>query len=166
MTMPDDPVVPAQVEIVARVKARRAARDASGVIYVEGSIYEGIEACLVRDGRTVAHVVRYADAVEIADRLAAEQSATSRAEAAEKERDIERAWRKRLQDARLDVQGDLAIMEVRVRALEEALRWYGEQARLCRLIHSEGDVGRQALDADGGKRARAALQATANGEDG
>ena len=41
--------------------------------------------------------------------------------------------------------------------LREALAWYGEQARLARLIHSEGDAGRHALDADGGKRARAAL---------
>ena len=39
-----------------------------------------------------------------------------------------------------------------------ALEWYGEQARLCRLIHSEGDIGRALLDADGGRRARAALE--------
>ena len=44
-----------------------------------------------------------------------------------------------------------------VQALRETLAWYGEQARLARLIHSEGDAGRQALDADGGKRARTAL---------
>jgi uncharacterized protein (DUF2342 family) len=41
--------------------------------------------------------------------------------------------------------------------LEATLAWYGEQARLARLIHSEGDAGRQALAADGGERARAAL---------
>ncbi|TKD50542.1 hypothetical protein [Sphingomonas baiyangensis] len=41
--------------------------------------------------------------------------------------------------------------------VREALAWYGEQARLCRLIHSEGDAGRQALAADGGKRADAIL---------
>lgn len=46
---------------------------------------------------------------------------------------------------------------VRADVLEEALRWYGEQARLARLIHSEGDAGRHALAADGGKRALAAL---------
>ena len=45
----------------------------------------------------------------------------------------------------------------RVGELEAALEWYGEQARLCRLIHSEGDTGRHALQADGGSRARAAL---------
>ena len=39
----------------------------------------------------------------------------------------------------------------------EALRWYGEQTRLARLIHSEGDAGRHALQADGGKRAVEAL---------
>jgi hypothetical protein len=41
--------------------------------------------------------------------------------------------------------------------LREAVEWYGEQARLARLIHSEGDAGRHALADDGGKRARAAL---------
>ena len=41
--------------------------------------------------------------------------------------------------------------------MREALEWYGEQARLCRLIHSEGDSGRHALADDGGKRALAAL---------
>jgi len=41
--------------------------------------------------------------------------------------------------------------------LRAALEWYGEQARLCRLIHSEGDAGRHALNNDGGAKARAAL---------
>ncbi len=44
--------------------------------------------------------------------------------------------------------------------MRQALEWYQEQARLCRLIHSEGDAGRNALAADGGRRARAALSAT------
>lgn len=44
-----------------------------------------------------------------------------------------------------------------VDALEEALRWYGENARLCRLIHSGGDAGRYALSADGGQLAKDAL---------
>jgi hypothetical protein len=44
-----------------------------------------------------------------------------------------------------------------VAGLVEALEWYAEQTRLCRLIHSEGDAGRNALAADGGKRAREAL---------
>jgi hypothetical protein len=43
--------------------------------------------------------------------------------------------------------------------LRAALEWYGEQSRLCRLIHSEGDAGRNALAADGGKRAKEALAA-------
>ena len=42
-------------------------------------------------------------------------------------------------------------------ALREALEWYGDQTRLARLIHSEGDAGRHALAEDGGDRARAAL---------
>ena len=41
--------------------------------------------------------------------------------------------------------------------LLEALKWYEEQARLCRLITSEGDSGRQALDSDGGQKARSAI---------
>lgn len=43
--------------------------------------------------------------------------------------------------------------------LRDQLEWYGEQARLARLIHSEGDKGRNALAEDGGKRARSALSA-------
>lgn len=46
---------------------------------------------------------------------------------------------------------------VEIERLREALTWYGEQARLARLIHSGGDAGRQALAEDGGRRARAAL---------
>jgi len=46
----------------------------------------------------------------------------------------------------------------RIAELETALAWYGEQARLCRLIHSEGDAGRNALADDGGKRARDVLE--------
>jgi hypothetical protein len=44
-----------------------------------------------------------------------------------------------------------------VKELKAALEWYGEQARLARLIHSEGDSGRHALADDGGKRARAII---------
>jgi hypothetical protein len=51
------------------------------------------------------------------------------------------------------------MADPRVQALVEALDWYREQARLARLIHSEGDAGRHALQADGGKRAAAALAA-------
>lgn len=43
--------------------------------------------------------------------------------------------------------------------MREALQWYQEQARLARLIHSEGDKGRHALAEDGGKRAEQALAA-------
>ena len=41
--------------------------------------------------------------------------------------------------------------------LLEALKWYRDRAAGCRLIHSEGDGDRQALHADGGQRARAAI---------
>lgn len=48
-------------------------------------------------------------------------------------------------------------LEARVAVLEGALTWYGEQSRLARLIHSEGDAGRHAIAADGGAKASAAL---------
>lgn len=58
------------------------------------------------------------------------------------------------------------ILERQVHSLpgmREALEWYGEQARLARLIHSGGEAGRHALAADGGKRARAVLSETEAG---
>ena len=65
-----------------------------------------------------------------------------------------------LWQARYDNQeAELAALRARLERMETTLRWYGENARLCRLIHSEGDAGRRALDADGGKRARDAIAA-------
>lgn len=49
---------------------------------------------------------------------------------------------------------------VEIGRLRDALKWYGEQARLSRLIHCEGDARRHALSNDGGKKARAALKGT------
>lgn len=43
--------------------------------------------------------------------------------------------------------------------LAEALKWYAEQAEGCRKIGSIGEPARNALDKDGGQRARAALLA-------
>ena len=51
----------------------------------------------------------------------------------------------------------LTAQAAEIERLRQVLEWYGEQARLARLIHSEGDKGRHALAGDGGKRARAAL---------
>ena len=48
--------------------------------------------------------------------------------------------------------------------MRAALRWYGEQSRLARLIHSEGDAGRNAIANDGGKRAIAALAPEPKGQ--
>ena len=55
---------------------------------------------------------------------------------------------------------DLAALRQRVEELErerdelrDGLAWYGEQSRLARLIHSEGDAGRNAIANDGGRRA-------------
>lgn len=43
--------------------------------------------------------------------------------------------------------------------MRAALEWYADKVSGCRKIGSEGDAPRQALDADGGKRAVAALSA-------
>jgi hypothetical protein len=51
------------------------------------------------------------------------------------------------------------ISQARVAELEGVVKWYGEQARLARLIHSEGDEGRHAINMEGGSRSRAALKA-------
>ena len=51
------------------------------------------------------------------------------------------------------------IADARIEELEAALTWYGEQSRLCRLVHSGGNDGRHNLAYDGGKKAREALQA-------
>ena len=56
------------------------------------------------------------------------------------------------------VEAEITSLRAENERLREALEWYGEQARLCRLVHSEGDKGRHALDEDGGNRARAALK--------
>lgn len=52
----------------------------------------------------------------------------------------------------------IKAQQAEIARLREALVWYGEQTRLCRLTHSEGDEGRDNLSNDGGKRARAALE--------
>lgn len=52
---------------------------------------------------------------------------------------------------------DAARLALEAVNMARALLWYGEQARLARLIHSGGDVGRQALAEDGGRNAREVL---------
>jgi hypothetical protein len=56
---------------IAQAKARQASRDASAIPYVEGSIYDGMAACIMRSERTIAHCAQYSDAIEIAAALAA-----------------------------------------------------------------------------------------------
>lgn len=51
----------------------------------------------------------------------------------------------------------LELAAARIRTLEAALKWYGEQARLAQLIHGEGNAGRHAIQADGGAKARQAI---------
>jgi hypothetical protein len=46
----------------------------------------------------------------------------------------------------------------RVKALEDALRWYEKQSTDCLKITSDGEVARNLLDRDGGARASAALE--------
>ncbi len=60
----------------------------------------------------------------------------------------------------VDLLSELRAANTAVERMREQLEWYGENARLCRLIHSEGDAGRHALADDGGKRARTALEET------
>jgi hypothetical protein len=60
-------------------------------------------------------------------------------------------------------QAKLERQAAEIERLRGVVEWYGEQARLARLAHAEGDKGRNALAADGGKRARAAL--TGEGHD-
>lgn len=52
-----------------------------------------------------------------------------------------------------------SALEDRVTALVEALTWYARQAWNCRKLGSIGEPARNALDSDGGQRARAALKA-------
>lgn len=60
-----------------------------------------------------------------------------------------------IREARADER--IAALEADTAALVEALGFYELQTRLCRLIHSEGDAGRNALAKDGGEIARAAV---------
>lgn len=45
---------------------------------------------------------------------------------------------------------------------QETLEWYAEQVRDCRKIGRLGEPAREALDHDGGKRARETLALMAN----
>lgn len=47
--------------------------------------------------------------------------------------------------------------EAKLARAVEGLRWYEQQATDCRKITREGDTARQALDKDGGNRARAII---------
>lgn len=57
------------------------------------------------------------------------------------------------------LRASLSSAESHIAIAVEALEWYREQARLCRLIHGEGDEARRTLCKDGGEIARAALSA-------
>lgn len=61
-------------------------------------------------------------------------------------------------------EAEITRLTAEVARKDAALSWYGENARLCRLIHSEGDAGRNALSFDGGAKARAALSPKTEGK--
>ena len=59
----------------------------------------------------------------------------------------------------------LALSKLRAEGVQAgderaALAWYAEQVAGCRKFGADGDAARQALDKDGGRRARAALAST------
>jgi hypothetical protein len=56
-------------------------------------------------------------------------------------------------DECIELRAKLAELERERDELRDGLAWYGEQSRLARLIHSEGDAGRNAIANDGGRRA-------------
>lgn len=60
----------------------------------------------------------------------------------------------------LKTQADKDGVQQRAGDAEEALTWYAEQVAGCRKLGPDGDAARNALDRDGGQRARAALSAT------
>lgn len=79
--------------------------------------------------------------------------------------ELEADWRETIRanaEEVLNLTAELNALRSAVRELREVVEWYGENARLCRIIHSEGDKGRNALDADGGSRARAVLLSTSS----
>lgn len=69
--------------------------------------------------------------------------------------DLNKRSRKHMAWAKEFVRAEAA--EGKLAEAVKELEWYGEQTRLCRLIHREGDAGRDALASDGGKRARTFL---------
>jgi len=56
-----------------------------------------------------------------------------------------------------DARAEIDALKAEKAELLVALTWYGEQSRLARLIHREGDTGRAAIASDGGRRAAEAI---------
>ena len=73
------------------------------------------------------------------------------------EGDLVQAFARHRTEALTTQAAEITALRAEVERSRGALEWYGEQARLCRLTHSEGDKGRFALNEDGGERARQAL---------
>jgi uncharacterized protein (UPF0335 family) len=73
--------------------------------------------------------------------------------------------------ARTELAARATAAEARAEALQaeidkygEALDWYGKMAADCRKISRDGEIARQALDRDGGSRARALSNAEGTGD--
>ena len=60
-------------------------------------------------------------------------------------------------DARHAAAETALAADIEIERLRSALEFYAEHGAGCRLIHSEGDISRNALADDGGKRAQFAL---------
>jgi len=108
--------------------------------------------------RVVQNAARTLDAMRSAE-IANLQKATKIETTAVATLDSEREANAILTDRLEALEAENKALRENREQLERALCWYGENARLCKLIHSEGDLGRNNLDADGGSRARAALGA-------
>ncbi|MNU26963.1 hypothetical protein D3C71_153470 [compost metagenome] len=127
------------------------------------SVYAKVEACLHllerrRDALDPALAAKVASAARIIEYLDRRRKAHGTVYEEIHSYDLTREGGVRLLAS--DIEALVRYPSPYVDELREALAWYGDNARLARLVHSGGDLGRHALAADGGKRARAILART------
>ncbi len=65
-------------------------------------------------------------------------------------------------DSLLAAEAQVADLSARLARAVEVMRWYAERVAGCRKFTDEGHMARNALDADGGERARAFLSEQEN----
>lgn len=93
------------------------------------------------------------------ERVRSQRLAETLREARDKlQAELDNRWAQGVHTCHENCQRIACVLRRDNKRLAEALRWYAEQAELCRKLGAAGDSGRRALDADGGKRARAALR--------